>query len=57
MMEERNEFEEYKMNLIAFQGDVICTSPGLNSPPEGGDRWNDPVNPGPEGPEGPDIFD
>lgn len=26
MMEERKEFEEYKMKLIAFQGDIITTS-------------------------------
>lgn len=53
MMEERNEFEEYKMNLIAFQGDVICTSPTGTSPesPDPGPEWS------PGGGEGPSIED
>lgn len=56
MMEEKKEFEEYKMKLIWLEKDIICTSEGTRSP-GGSDRWDDPVNPGPDGPDGPDIFD
>lgn len=56
MEKAKKEFEEYRMDLIYLNEDIICTSPGPNSP-GGSDKWDDPVNPGPEGPDGPDIFD
>lgn len=52
MMEEKKEFEEYKMKLIWLEKDIICTSEGTGHSGEVIDPNDDPG-----GSEGPEIFD
>lgn len=51
--EEKKLFEEYKLELIRLDADIICTSPGTQGT---GGEVIDPFD-DPNMPEGPEIFD